>query len=758
MNDNSPKEPSVLDYLKSVLSFGRKPRIEIPETKIEVSESHPVETLAESLVPEATGDQTAAPEARPEPQAVPSTVGRQPSSPFPWLSLACLTLALIAQRAFEPPDPAATTGIALYVLALAFLLWAILRGEWQLAPLAESSTARDPLTLRWPLFLVAVLLMVPAFILLGGIQITPDLALPSRLATLFNLQDNLFTSVNLVIWVAGVCLLVRSFWLSDNTRPSIWQSVRKFLSRPEWQIHVSRWTILVIVLSIVVIFFRVYHIQQTPSEPFSDHAEKLLDVYDVTQGQTHIFFPRNTGREAIQFYWTVLMNWIFGTGLSFLTLKIDTIGFGLLTLPYVYLLGREIGGSRVGLLAFFLAGVGYWPNLISRIGLRFPLYPLFAAPTLYYLIRGLRTRNRNDFILSGIFLGIGFHGYTPFRVMPIVVMAAIALYILHEQSKGARDNAALWLVIVGMISFYIFIPLLRYGLANPQIFSLRTLSRLSSTEQPLPGPWYQIFASNIWNALRMFNWNDGQVWVNSIPNRPALDIVTGAIFLIGAVLVFARYLQKRHWLDLFLLVSIPLLQLSSTLSLAFPGENPELNRTGGSLIPAFILVALAIDGLMTAFGSGRGRKVLAWGLTAILLFWSAAQSFDLVFHQFDQEFRESAWNTSDMGQIITEFGSVYGETDTVWIVPFPYWVDTRLPGVWAGIPNRDFAMFPDHLADTVPVKGTKLFMVKADLVNTGSNDQKSLDLLKQLYPQGTLSLHQSPIQGHDFWIYFVPQK
>ena len=41
------------------------------------------------------------------------------------------------------------------------------------------------------------------------------------------------------------------------------------------------------------------------------------------------------------------MNWIFGTGLSFLTLKIDTVGFGLFTLPFMYLLGKEIGGRRV---------------------------------------------------------------------------------------------------------------------------------------------------------------------------------------------------------------------------------------------------------------------------------------------------------------------------------------------------------------------------------------------------------------------------
>ena len=47
-----------------------------------------------------------------------------------------------------------------------------------------------------------------------------------------------------------------------------------------------------------------------------------------------------------------------------------TVLAGLLTLPCLVLLGREVGGLRVGLLAAFFAGVGSWPNIISRLGLR----------------------------------------------------------------------------------------------------------------------------------------------------------------------------------------------------------------------------------------------------------------------------------------------------------------------------------------------------------------------------------------------------
>jgi 4-amino-4-deoxy-L-arabinose transferase-like glycosyltransferase len=111
---------------------------------------------------------------------------------------------------------------------------------------------------------------------------------------------------------------------------------------------------------------------------------------------------------------------VFGTGFSFFSLKLGTVLLGILTIPFVYMLGREVGNKRVALFALFLFGIAYWPNVISRIGLRFPLYPLFLAPTLLFLIRGLRTRNRNDFILCGIFLGFGLHGYSPFRIVPLL--------------------------------------------------------------------------------------------------------------------------------------------------------------------------------------------------------------------------------------------------------------------------------------------------------------------------------------------------
>ena len=746
-NSNQPpvQEPSVLDYFKSLFRFGRGERIQLPEF---VEEGQPVavsdQQSAVSHQPSVISDQIEGTELDRETISQPATfqpfdqAQDKPSNiqtPFPWRSLLALVLALLGQKLFEPPPATIPLGIALYIMALSTLGWAIYRGEWTLVPLAETSEGTDPLTYRRLALIISLPLALWAF-------------------TLFT--DNLFTKTNLLIWLVAIMLFVSAFWINQNKRWSLFAGLSGIF-RNGFTIKISSWTLLLIAATALAFFFRFTQTASVPPEPFSDQAEKILDVYDITQGQTHIFFTRNTGREGFQMYWTLLVANVFGTGLSYLSLKLGTAILGFLTLPFIYLLGKEIGGPRVALFAFILAGIGYWPNVISRIGLRFPLYPLFAAPTLLFLIRGLRTRNRNDFLLAGLFLGLGLHGYSPMRIVPFVVIAAFGLYWLHSQSNGARRELPVWLAMLGLVALMVFLPLLSYWVGHPAEFGFRAFTRLSGTERELQGSAIEIFASNVWKGLKMYNFDDGEIWVNSIPHRPALDIVTGGLFVIGVVLVLIRYLRNRHWLDLFLLISIPLLQLPSTLSLAFPGENPALNRAGGAYIPAFILSALALDGLLTSFGRGKIRSILIWSIAGLLLYYSAFQNYDLVFSTFYNSFRQGSWNTSDIGKEVKEFEKTYGRTDTVWVVPFPHWVDTRLPAVWAGIPNRDMAMWPEELPGTVELTGPKLFIVKANIEDPQWNDQAALDILNSLYPKGQLRLFDSDVPGHDFWIFFVPQ-
>ena len=241
----------------------------------------------------------------------------------------------------------------------------------------------------------------------------------------------------------------------------------------------------------------------------------------------------------------------------------------------------------------------------------------------------------------------------------------------------------------------------------------------------------------------MFNWDDGDIWVNSIPHRPALDVVTGAFFLIGIMLLIARYLRGRDWRDLFLLVSIPILLMPSILSLAFPIENPALTRAGGAAVAAFLVSARALDGLIAGFGTVGKRAFVAYGLVAVLLSASTLQNYDLVFHRFDRSFKLAVWNSSEMAAVIQKHN-----VEAFWIVPYPQWVDTRLPAIWMGMVDRDLALWPKDFAATKDVQGSKIFLFKPE-------DAETENALKQLYPDGTLSRYTSVNIGKDFMIFFV---
>lgn len=724
---NEPvKEPSVLDFVKSRLNPWQKEKIALPQAEPLIALEQPAPETIESA--------EAAERLKRE--------RLRSLAAVPWRTLLAFGVAFYAQWLLEPSNRIIPQAIGLYMTALGLLLWAFLSKEFTLPAYTETEPKIDSQAFSRTSFIVAVIAAGVAF-------------------TLFS--ENSFTSLNVFLWLLAIFFFIRALWLRDPDQPSLWGRLLNLVNRESWQINLSYGAILLLITAAIVLFFRFYNLSGVPAEPFSDHAEKLLDVSDLMNGQTYIFFERNTGREFIQFYLTALVAKLFGTGLSFMSLKIGTVLIGLFALPYVYLLGKELGGPRVALFALLLAGTGYWLNTISRIGLRFPLYPAFVAPVLYYLVRGLRTQNRNDFILCGLFLGLGLHGYSPFRFAPFLVVLAVGLYLLHAASKGMRQQTLILFTILVFSSVLVFLPLMRYAMQHPDMFSYRAMSRLTGEESPLTAPdWCPlagntgaavcIFGENTYRAMLMFTWDDGEIWVHSIPHRPALEVVTAALFCFGYLFLLVRYVWRRDWRDIFLLLAVPMLLMPSILSLAFPGENPSLNRTGGAGIVVFVVAALALDGLYTALrgvGSGVWRRASALVAILVLLVVSISNNYYLVFDEFATQFRLGAWNTSDIGMVIRDFVEVGNSEDNAWVVPYPYWVDTRLVGIQAGFPTHDYALFPEELSRSLEVQGSKLFIVKDE-------DLNSLKLLREMYPSGFLGRFNTPLVGKDFWIYTVP--
>jgi len=124
-------------------------------------------------------------------------------------------------------------------------------------------------------------------------------------------------------------------------------SLQTWIRQPVLRIPLSTWMLALVLVCGVIAFFRFYDLSHLPFDMVSDHAEKLYDVQDLLDGQAQVFFERNTGREAFQFYWTALMVKLFGTGHQLHELKLGTVLAGLITLYFIYRWVNELGGRWV---------------------------------------------------------------------------------------------------------------------------------------------------------------------------------------------------------------------------------------------------------------------------------------------------------------------------------------------------------------------------------------------------------------------------
>jgi hypothetical protein len=207
--------------------------------------------------------------------------------------------------------------------------------------------------------------------------------------------------------------------------------------------------------------------------------------------------------------------------------------------------------------------------------------------------------------------------------------------------------------------------------------------------------------------------------------------------------------------DLFALLSIPILMLPSTLSLAFPDENPAPNRASGVMVPVFAIAALPLAAFPEwVRGTWSGKRAFGASLAALagLVALAASTNHHLVFSRYAQDMVGTSWNTAEAGQVIRWFATSVGDYDHVHVLCHPHWMDSRLVAIHAGAPGRDFAVPCDRkmeeLSARQDVEQPQLFLLHPD-------DEEGLAVLQSVFPSGELSRYISAYEGKDFLSFYV---
>ena len=551
--------------------------------------------------------------------------------------------------------------------------------------------------------------------------------------------------------------------------------------------------IVLLLIMLLATYFRVHNLDGIPPEMTSDHKEKIIDAQRVVEGARDVFFTGNGGREAFQMYALAAMSKLPGLDMNFMLLKILAVIESLVTIPVLWLMGREVfrhddRGNTIGLILAAQVAVSYWHVAITRLSLRIILTPLVGAILLIYLSRCIRYNRRGDYIFAGLTLGFGMYTYQAVRMMPIVVIVAVVLGIIYHLKNismvGRYISNAIVLVVV---SFVVFVPLLRFSVDYPDLFWKRTTGRLfgdsGQIERDEDGNKIEYtfeerldaftdnlpeLTTNIRNALLMFNWKGDVAWINGVPNHPAMDTFTGSLLIVGLAAWGMLMIRERDPVYALIPLTVFIMLLPSALAIGMPLENPSATRISGSLPPVYLIAALPLALIVSRVRRvivGRSGMIVAGGVASIIVLGAYSVNSDVYFNDYLQSYRRSWKPHSESGVVLRGFAESDGGFGNAFFIGYPHWLDHIIVGMEAGILDWPRAhgivlleQVPDTLNDTYYCEDRKYRLdPERDLLffyNVAHDEGE--EYLIQMFPSGRSMFYDSEFDNGDFMTYRVP--
>lgn len=315
--------------------------------------------------------------------------------------------------------------------------------------------------------------------------------------------------------------------------------------------------ICLVLILIIAIFFRFYKITEMPPGLYPDEAMNGNNALQaIAENDMKIFYPENNGREGL-FINIQAFSVAFWGNEPWALRSVSAI-FGILTVLGLYLLAKELffskngevvnrlielktevqnqGAKIIALLSSFFIATGFWHINFSRIGFRAITVPFLTTFSFYFLFRGFRTKKMLDFIWSGIFMGLGFHTYIAFRIVPFVVIAVLMLKlieVIRSSDVGqTKENVKMFfsqVIIYSVFALLAALPIFYYFYTHPEDFVGRA-GQVSVFASANP---IQELTKSTFLTLAQFNLVGDHNWRHNFSGAPQLFWLVGIFFLIG---------------------------------------------------------------------------------------------------------------------------------------------------------------------------------------------------------------------------------
>ncbi|MBU1877797.1 MAG: glycosyltransferase family 39 protein, partial [Chloroflexi bacterium] len=416
----------------------------------------------------------------------------------------------------------------------------------------------------------------------------------------------------LVLWGASMVLVL----LAGLTMENHWPSLRRLGG---WLL--AHWGELVLVagVTLVGLGLRAVALDAVPATLGGDEGSQGLEALRFLDGRLQNMFVTGwLGVPTMSFLVQAVTVGLFGN--TAFGLRVLWALVGAVTLPALYVLARLLfDDRRIAIIAtIFLAGYHYHIHY-SRLGSNQIADGLFLTVALAALVWGLQRGSATAFAVSGLVAGLGMYFYAGARSVPLVLGAVLVLVALTAPRDWRVPWSRLALLVLGFL--VAAAPMLLFAVQHPSDFSARinavgiVQSGWLAREPGLTGkPLETILAEQFLHATLAFNhyW-DRVVWYGL--RAPLLDLVAGALAVLGFVYALAHWRERRY--------AIPVLWLASVVVLggALTENPPSSQRLTGAAPALALLVAVGVARLTDLGRDLWGRPVVWRVVVPVLTVW-----------------------------------------------------------------------------------------------------------------------------------------
>jgi len=412
------------------------------------------------------------------------------------------------------------------------------------------------------------------------------------------------------------------------------------LRRAKSDISFKLYIILAAVIVLGALFLRTYKLSTLPPGVYPDEAVNGIDA--AVANATHhwqLFYENNNGREGLFMNLIALGFSLFG--ISVVTLKMWSVFFGTLTVLGMILLGEELLQSRrAGLIAGFLTATSFWAINFSRISFRAIMLPFVLVFSIFFLIRGIQKKKIIDYVLAGLFFGLGLHTYIAFRIAPLILVVLLAAFMVSRK-RFLRTH---WKEILAFAAAaaIVSLPMLINFYYNPIHFSGRTNEVSVFNPNVNQGHLVAMLGKTFGLSLAQFNFFGDQNWRHNLPGWPEIFPTIGVFFLAGLVyfvyeffFLLWRRIRAGERSERFILVSL-LLSWFFVMILpeAISAEGlPHALRSIGTMPVALLLAAFSVEAVFKWAERAKYAKYkeAVWTLLVVLVVGSGIWTVRMYF-------------------------------------------------------------------------------------------------------------------------------